>query len=206
MPININPERLLGDLHSLRSFGASGNGVVRPAYSNADHASRKWLMDRIADAGLKPSIDPVGNVFGLPPGDEPCLLVGSHSDTQPEGGWLDGAYGVIAALEIARASLESNGLPVAVVSFQDEEGRFGGMTGSRIWAGAISPSEADRLQDTNGVSLGDARQSITDMVTGDFLPSDRFTGFLEAHIEPGPVLDHNSEVIGVVYHLVVIRD
>ena len=94
--INIDPERLLDDLGTLRSFGACGNGVVRPAFSEADIASRKWLADRMADAGLTPVFDPAGNLFGLPPGDGKCLLLGSHSDTQPEGGWLDGAYGVIA--------------------------------------------------------------------------------------------------------------
>jgi len=206
MPNAIDPARFLADLHELRAFGAHGNGVVRPAYSKIDIASRKWLAERMIAAGLTPVIDPAGNVFGLPPGDAPCLLMGSHTDTQPEGGWLDGAYGVVAALEVARASIAGGGPPVAVVSFQDEEGRFGGMTGSRVWSGALPLEKADALQDTNGETFATARRSMSDMVTGNFISPDRFTGFLEAHIEQGPVLDGNDEVIGVVENIVGIRD
>ena len=103
--ITIDPDRLIDDLSKLRSFGACGDGVVRPAFSDTDIAARRWLSERMAEAGLEPFFDPVGNLFGLPPGDGRCLLLGSHSDTQPEGGWLDGAYGVIAGLEVARAAV-----------------------------------------------------------------------------------------------------
>jgi len=120
--IIINSDRLLKDLHSLRSFGCSGTGVIRPAFSAADISARHWLIKRIKAAGLTAKVDPAGNVFGLPPSSEKALLLGSHSDSQPQGGWLDGAYGVITALEIARASLECGGPPIAMVSFQDEEG------------------------------------------------------------------------------------
>ncbi|MEX0312400.1 MAG: Zn-dependent hydrolase, partial [Tateyamaria sp.] len=76
----LNPDRFLADLHHLRSFGASGvgKGVVRPAYSDADMAARDWLADRMADAGLAPQFDAMGNLFGL--ADGPSLLLGSHSD------------------------------------------------------------------------------------------------------------------------------
>jgi len=203
--IDINPDRLLQDLHALRGFGASGNGVVRPAYSPTDVAAREWLAQRMSEAGLTPIFDPAGNLFGLPPGDGRCLLSGSHSDSQPEGGWLDGAYGVIAALEVARAALESGGPPVAAVSFQDEEGRFGPLTGSRIWSGALSLAEADRLTDLSGLSFAEARRSMVDLCQQDFVKADRFTGFIEAHIEQGPVLDSHDEAIGVVESIVGIR-
>ncbi|MCP4319107.1 MAG: hydantoinase/carbamoylase family amidase [Hyphomicrobiales bacterium] len=204
-PISINPDRLLADLHTLRSFGKSGNGVVRPAFSQADIEARKWLAGRMNEAGLNPVFDPAGNLFGLPAGDQPCLLVGSHSDSQPEGGWLDGAYGVIAGLEAARASAEADGPPVAVVSFQDEEGRFGVLTGSRIWSGALSLAEADRLADATGRTFGDVRRSMSDLCADEFPTADRFTGFVEAHIEQGPVLDSAGEAIGVVDNIVGIR-
>ena len=102
--IPVQPDRFLADLHALRQFGASGigKGVIRPAYSDADIEARKWLAGRMAEAGLKPRFDPVGNLFGLA-GDR-SLLMGSHSDSQPEGGWLDGALGVICGLEVARAA------------------------------------------------------------------------------------------------------
>lgn len=204
-PIAINPERLLQDLHELRRFGTSGNGVIRPAYSDTDIAAREWLAARMAQAGLTAVFDPVGNLFGLPPGDGKCLLSGSHSDSQPEGGWLDGAYGVIAALEVARASLEAGGPPVAAVSFQDEEGRFGPLTGSRIWSGALSLAEADSLSDLSGLSFAEARRSMAALSQPDFVSADRFTGFIEAHIEQGPVLDSHNEAIGVVESIVGIR-
>ena len=70
--ITINPDRLLGDLQQLRSFGAKESGVVRPAFSEADIAAREWLAGRMKEAGLEPVFDPVGNLFGLPDSDAPC--------------------------------------------------------------------------------------------------------------------------------------
>jgi N-carbamoyl-L-amino-acid hydrolase len=159
----------------------------------------------MAQAGLTPVFDPAGNLFGLPPGDGQCLLSGSHSDTQPEGGWLDGAYGVIAALEVARASLENDGPPIAVVSFQDEEGRFGPLTGSCLWAGILSLADADKLTDTSGLTFAQARASMSDLCEKNFVDPDRFSGYIEAHIEQGPVLDSAGEAIGVVDSIVGIR-
>ena len=124
----IDASRFLADLHQLRSFGATGTGVVRPAFSPPDILARDWLAARMEDAGLRVQFDAMGNLFGLAEG--PSLLLGSHSDTQPTGGWLDGALGVIAALEVARAARAAGGPAISVVSFQDEEGRFGGTTGS----------------------------------------------------------------------------
>jgi len=207
--ININPDRLLADLHKLRSFGAcdkpGSKGVVRPAFSPADIAARKWLAERMSEAGLTPVFDPAGNLFGLPAGKDKCLLLGSHSDSQPEGGWLDGAYGVMAGLEVARASVEAGGPPVAVVSFQDEEGRFGPLTGSYLWSGKMSLAQADELTDTDGVTFAQARSAISELCNSDFLDPARFSGFIEPHIEQGPVLDSHDEAIGVVSNIVGIR-
>jgi beta-ureidopropionase / N-carbamoyl-L-amino-acid hydrolase len=204
--ININTRRLLADLRHLRTFGAHGSGVVRPAFSEADIASRRWLAGRMEEAGLEAVFDPAGNLFGLPPGEGRSILLGSHSDTQPEGGWLDGAYGVIAALEVARASLECGGPPVAVVSFQDEEGRFGVLTGSRLWAGRLSMDEAERLTDTDGCTFADAREVILPVCRSHFVDPGRFSAFIEPHIEQGPVLDTHGESVGVVENIVGIRE
>lgn len=204
--IQINEKRFFADLHHLRGFGACGSGVVRPAFSEADVAAREWLAGRAAEAGLEPVFDPAGNLFALPPGENGGILVGSHSDTQPEGGWLDGAYGVIAGLEVARASLECGGPPVAVVSFQDEEGRFGVLTGSRIWAGRLSLDEAGRLADTDGRVFSDARKTMQRLCGGEFVDPKRFAAFIEPHIEQGPVLDASGESIGVVENIVGIRE
>jgi beta-ureidopropionase / N-carbamoyl-L-amino-acid hydrolase len=200
----INPDRFLSDLHHLRSFGAAGvgNGVIRPAFSAPDIAARQWLAQRMQDAGLQAHIDPAGNVFGLTEG--PSLLMGSHSDSQPTGGWLDGALGVIAALEIARAMQEQGGPPVSAVSFQDEEGRFGTCTGSMVWSGAMSLQGADAVRDRDGISFADARAAMKGKADT-FVPPDRFSGFIELHIEQGPTLDAAGEQIGVVTDIVGIR-
>ncbi|SDW96758.1 hydantoinase/carbamoylase family amidase [Allgaiera indica] len=200
-----NPQRFLDSLHALRAIGAVGTGVVRPAYSDKDIEARKWLAGQFRDAGLAPYFDPVGNLFGLA-GDGPSLLMGSHSDTQPEGGWLDGAYGVMAALEVARAAKEAGGPAVSVVSFQDEEGRYGVTTGSTVWAGGRSLEDADGLTASDGSTYAQGRARMADLVSGGFLDPARFTGFIEAHIEQGPYLDTAQEQVGVVTSIVGIRD
>jgi len=202
--IPVNPDRFLEDLHALRRFGGDGatKGVRRRAFSDEDLAARDWLAGRMAEAGLSPQVDPVGNLFGLAEGRS--LLVGSHSDTQPEGGWLDGALGVIAGLEVARAAREGGGPPVSCVSFQDEEGRFGALTGSSVWSGKLPLEAADGLTAIDGTGFAEARALLGDRA-GDFLDPARFTGFLEMHIEQGPVLDQAGEAVGVVTGIVGLR-
>ncbi len=197
--MQIDAQRFLKDLHDLRQFGAQGPGVVRPAYSAPDAAARAWLAERMKDAGLTVEMDAMGNLFGLAEG--PSILLGSHSDSQPTGGWLDGALGVIAALEVARCAEGG----VSVVSFQDEEGRFGVTTGSAVWSGGLGLKQADQLRDHAGVALSEARQAVAHMVTGDVDPT-QFDGFIELHIEQGPTLDVAEEQIGVVTDIVGIRD
>lgn len=197
-PVKIDADRFLTDLHKLRSFGATGDGkgVVRRAYSQADIDARAWLADRMRDAGLRVQVDAMGNVFGL--ADGPSILLGSHSDTQPEGGWLDGALGVIAALEVARVC---DG--VSVVSFQDEEGRFGALTGSSVFTGEVTQDEADALIATDGMFLADARGPYA--IEAQSVDPTLFKGFIELHIEQGPVLDTSGDTIGVVSDIVGSR-
>ena len=201
----INPDRFLASLHTLRQFGAAGvgKGVQRPAYSEPDIAARDWLAAEMRAAGLTPHFDPVGNLFGLSNG--PSILLGSHTDSQPEGGWLDGALGVMAALEIAKAAQEAGGPPASVVSFEDEEGRFGVTTGSAVWSGNLVLDKADTLTDRDGVSFVAARAVFADRAGG-FVDPERFSGFVEMHIEQGPYLDSTGEKIGVVSDIVGIRD
>lgn len=196
----VKPQRFLDDLHQLRRFGAAGpgKGVARRAFSAADIEARLWLIDRFRSAGLRAQFDPAGNVWGLSP--KRGLLLGSHTDSQPEGGWLDGALGVMAGLEIARGRDD-----VSVVSFQDEEGRFGALTGSDIWSGALSLEEADQLSDASGITFAKARLEVPqDLVQA--APEARiFEGYLELHIEQGPVLDAAGLGVGVVTAIVGAR-
>jgi N-carbamoyl-L-amino-acid hydrolase len=202
--IPVDPARFLEDLHALRRFGGdeATKGVRRRAFSPEDFAARDWLAGRMAEAGLSPQFDPVGNLFGLAEGRS--LLVGSHSDTQPEGGWLDGALGVIAGLEVARAAREAGGPAISCVSFQDEEGRFGALTGSSVWSGKLPLADADGLTAIDGTGFAEARALLGDRA-GEFLDPARFTGFLEMHIEQGPVLDQAGEAVGVVTGIVGLR-
>jgi N-carbamoyl-L-amino-acid hydrolase len=196
---------MLAELDRLRRIGGDGKGVRRPAFSDADIEARVWLAGRMKEAGLEAVADPWGNLFGLPPGDGPCLLVGSHSDTQPLGGWLDGIYGVACGLELARAAREAGGPRIASVSFQDEEGRFGGLTGSAVWAGAMVRDAADRLTDTEGTTLAEARRRASEIAEIREVPPLLFSAYIEAHIEQGPVLEWAGETLGVVEAIVGVR-
>src|SRR5271169_1942862 len=98
----IQPARLMADLHRLAEFGRYKTGVHRPTYTADDMAARHWLAGRMTEAGLAPTIDGIGTVLGRSKGSGPRLLMGSHTETQPYSGWLDGAMGVLYGLEAAR--------------------------------------------------------------------------------------------------------
>lgn len=207
---SINPDRLLADLKELRSIGAVETGVVRQALSDKDMEARRWLMGKFEAAGLSASLDGVGNVYGRSPKPGPALLIGSHSDTQPRGGWLDGALGVIYGLEVARALAEdpsTAGLAVDVVSWQDEEGTYMSCLGSRSWCGTLDPEvEKASRNAALGLSLTEAiaKAGLTD-VPRQTIEKDRYLGYLEAHIEQGAYLEEDELNIGVVTGIVAIR-
>ena len=204
--ISINCERLLGDLRFLRTIGESGNGVVRPAFSDIDMVARRWLEKRYSEAGLKAQIDGIGNVLGQSPNSGPRLLIGSHSDTQPTGGWLDGALGVIYGLEVVRALGENEitkHYAVDAISWQDEESRFFGCMGSRSFCGEFSPDIEAGLTDKDGVVLADtlAQAGLTS-VPRLRATDHKYIAFLEAHIEQGPHLEQEHLRIGIVEAIV----
>ncbi len=209
MPI-INRQRLLEDLHKLRSFGACGNGVVRTALSEVDLESRNWLRDKFAEAGLNSRIDSVGNVIGLSTLSGPAVLLGSHSDTQPEGGWLDGAYGVICALEVARAFAEDEAASdhaIDVASWMDEEGTFLGCLGARSYCETLADEALHGATAADGRVLTEVlEQAGLAANAPEVIQPDRQIAYLEAHIEQGPVLDTYEEKIGVVTGIVGIRE
>ncbi len=204
----IDGGRLLGDLRTLRTFGSSGTGVVRPTFSPQDMEARAWLRDRMAVAGLDATIDGVGNVFGRSPNPGPALILGSHSDTQPEGGWLDGAMGVMDAIEVARTLLADPAtahLAVDVVAWSDEEGTYTSCLGSTAFVGELTAAQlAERNVDGESVAEAVERVGLTETECARFDP-DRHIGYLEAHIEQGPHLEETGKRIGVVTSIVGIR-
>jgi N-carbamoyl-L-amino-acid hydrolase len=202
----INGERLLADLRELASIGAYQTGVDRVALSPQDVAARRWLVDKLRRAGLDASMDRVGNVLGRAPTTK-AILIGSHTDTVPKGGWLDGALGVGYALEIARSVVESGERTagVDVISFEDEEGTYLPFLGSRTFFSDIAEQEIAAARSKDGGSLTSALQTIA----GEPAPH-RFDGkrqfcYLEAHIEQGPRMEAAGNRIGVVPALVGIR-
>ena len=171
--------------------------------------ARRWLQLRYEEADLDATLDGVGNVLGRSRNTGKALLIGSHSDTQPTGGWLDGALGVIYALEVVRAlAADRNTVALAVdaVSFQDEESRFVGCLGSRSLLGALTPEMEQHAQDSQGVTLSDAlREAGLADVPRVHLAPERYAGFIEAHIEQGPHLEDAKHRIGVVTGIVGLR-
>jgi N-carbamoyl-L-amino-acid hydrolase len=206
---DIDPDRLLADLHALRQFGACGNGVVRPSFSEIDMAARRWLVGRMAEAGLEASIDGVGNVVGRSPNPGRALVMGSHSDTQPRGGWLDGALGVIYALEVARALAEdarTRHLPLDIGSWMDEEGSYLGFLGSLSFTGVLPDGETQEAAGPDGRTAAEAIAAAG--LSGEplaRLDPDRHGAYLEAHIEQGPYLEAEAKRIGVVTGIVGMR-
>ena len=207
----IDGERVVADLRRLAEFGRYKTGVHRPTYSPDDVASRHWLADRMREAGLDPVIDGIGNVIGRQPNAQRRLLVGSHSETQPYGGWLDGALGVIYGLELARAFAadpDCAGLGIEVAAWADEEGHYSSYIGSRSYVGALGEDEIDRIsgRDT-GTPLRTAlaEAGLAGRLRERVEP-DRHVGYLEAHIEQGDTLDNSGLRIGIVETIVGIRN
>jgi len=206
--MQINPQRLIGDLRELARFGQFETGVNRPAFSAADMAAREWLRGKMAAIGLSAVIDDVGNVYGRMDRAARAVLIGSHSDTVPFGGWLDGSLGVIYALEIARCVTDSGTVPlgVDVISFQDEEGTYLGFLGSRAFCGDDVAANVAAAKSVDGTLLPGV---MADLKLASNPParldSSRHIAYLEAHIEQGPRLEHGGQKIGVVGAVVGIK-
>jgi N-carbamoyl-L-amino-acid hydrolase len=205
----INGERLLGDLRRIADFGRYQTGVHRPHLSPQDVESRHWLAARMKEAGLEPVIDGIGTVIGKSPKTGPRILIGSHSDTQPRGGWLDGVMGVIYGLEVARALAEdpeTAHLAVDVASWADEEGHWGQMTGSRSFIGIFSEADIDKAKHRDeGTPMREALKAAgLEGVPREHLEEGRYRGYLEAHIEQGGLLEAGEKRIGIVTAIVGI--
>src|SRR5689334_11722635 len=202
----IDGQRVIADLKRLAEFGRYKTGVHRPTYSPVDVESRHWLAGKFREAGLETVIDGIGNVIGRNPGARRRLLVGSHSETQPYGGWLDGSLGVIYGLELARVFDDGASCGIDVAAWADEEGHYGNYLGSRSFTDALTEEEIDQTRGRDdGTPLREAlqRAGFAGRPRERVDPS-RYVGYLEAHIEQGDTLDSTGLRIGVVETIVGI--
>jgi N-carbamoyl-L-amino-acid hydrolase len=214
----VDASKLRERLESLSRFGrpAGGtfaDGVSRVAYSDADVAGRKYVMDLMRASGLEPRIDPAGNIFARREGREPSLppiLFGSHIDSVPSGGNFDGDLGVLASLGVVEsfaASQVRTRHPLEMAVWACEEGvAFGkGLGGSRIVAGDVTPE--DMSQVWNGMRRDDAIRKIggdPDRIMSAVKPKGAHHCYLELHIEQGGTLDRDKVPIGIVEGIVAI--
>ncbi|MDH4174599.1 MAG: Zn-dependent hydrolase [Betaproteobacteria bacterium] len=202
--LRIDADRLWGSLTELAEIGATPKGGVRRlTLTEEDRRARDLFARWAREAGLSVEVDAIGNIFARRAGADPSLppvAMGSHLDSQPSGGKFDGAYGVIAGLEVLR-TLNDAGVatraPMEVVSWTNEEGsRFQPvMMGSGVFANVFTLEHVRAQKDLDGVAVGDALQAIG--YAGAARPH-RLGAYFEAHIEQGPVLENENKTIGVV--------
>lgn len=212
---DVRGERLLQDLGDLSAIGGRADGGLdRLAWSEADLEGRRWFAQRLRDTGLEVRTDEALNVFGhLPGASGPFLLTGSHLDSVPSGGPLDGAYGAVAALEVLRALVESRdpiAAQVEVVGFADEEGvRFEtGLIGSKALCGELDINSLRGRGDWTGVPIPQvlkiAGVDINRMNdAARHLP--QIDRFLELHIEQGPRMEATRTDLAVVTGIVGVH-
>ncbi|HEV2300138.1 MAG TPA: Zn-dependent hydrolase [Stellaceae bacterium] len=205
--LGVNGERLWASLMELAQIGATAKGgVCRLAASDEDRAARDLFVRWAEEAGCTVVIDRIGNIFARRRGrnpDLPPVMAGSHLDSQPTGGKFDGAYGVMAALEVVR-TLNDLGYeteaPIEIAAWTNEEGsRFSpAMVGSGVFAGVFDLDYGLARPDyLSGVSLGAELERIgyAGPVPAGGRPA---AAYFEAHIEQGPILEAAGLPIGVV--------
>ena len=202
--LRVNSERLWQSLMELARIGATARGGVRRlTLTEVDREARDLFASWAREAGLEMRVDAIGNMFGRRAGADPSaapVAMGSHLDSQPSGGKFDGAYGVMAGLEVLR-TLNDAGVrtraPLEVVSWTNEEGsRFTPvMMGSGVFAGVFPLAHVLGQRDVDNTSVQEALRSIN---YAGAAPAHRLGAYFEAHIEQGPVLDDTKTTIGVV--------
>ncbi|WP_248765140.1 Zn-dependent hydrolase [Pseudomonas protegens] len=203
--LKINGQRLWASLMAMAEIGATARGGnCRLALSDEDRAGRELFAHWCTEAGMSLSVDPIGNLFARRPGSDPDaapVMMGSHLDTQPEGGRFDGVYGVLAGLEVVR-TLNDLGIqtrkPLEVAVWTNEEGaRFTpAMFGSAVFTGVMALDAALAVCDADGISVAQALQRSG--YAGSRPLGGAVDAYFEAHIEQGPILEDNAKSIGVV--------
>jgi N-carbamoyl-L-amino-acid hydrolase len=200
----VDPRRVVADLHALAERTSDERGAQRIAWSTPWDDARRWLEERLP-LGVDVWRDGADNLWAEWRGASgaPVIAVGSHLDSVPDGGWLDGCLGVVAALELLRAAAECSWdeATLRLVDWADEEGRFGhSLLGSSAATGQIDLAHVRTLRDRDGASLeevfagrGLTPESLTDVHSG----LGELDALLELHIEQGPALELAGAPLGV---------
>ena len=204
--MRIDTDRLWECLMRMARIGATERGGVnRQTLTDLDREARDLFIAWCREAGCSIRIDATGNIFARRTGRDPghrAVLTGSHLDTQPAGGKFDGAYGVIAALEVVRTLNDLDLVTersIEIVAWTNEEGcRFApSMMGSGVFAGQFDPSSIAATTDAQGRSFGAELERIG-YNGSDRVSPDEIESYFELHIEQGPVLEQAGKTIGAV--------
>src|SRR5436189_1538505 len=203
----LDPSRTVAELRELRELTGDESGAQRVAWTDTWERAREWLRGKVDGTGAEETIDAAGNQWFTLRGDrEQAVLLGGHIDSVPNGGWLDGALNVMAAVEVLRRIAEEGQPPVTVrlVNWADEEGaRFGrSLFGSSAAAGSMADHDELRARkDADGIALPDALREHgvdLDSALDARKEVEGAAAYLELHIEQGPVLESMDLPLGVV--------
>ena len=202
----MNADRVLADLRELARLTGGPDGARRVCWTDEWTTARDLLRERLDDLPVTVETDEAGNLWAELPGDgDGFVIVGSHTDSVPAGGWLDGALGICAALEAVRSQAEEGRPPLTLrlVDWADEEGaRFGrSLFGSSACAGTLDPDDVRDLRDRDGERLEDVVNRFgvdLDTARDSHARLDGARAYLELHIEQGPVLESRDEPAATV--------
>jgi hydantoinase/carbamoylase family amidase len=202
----MNADRVLADLRELARLTGGPDGARRVCWTDEWVRAREFLRSQLAELPVEVSVDPAGNLWADLPGEgDGFVIVGSHVDSVPAGGWLDGALGVFTAVEALRTQADGDRPPVGLrlVDWADEEGaRFGrSLFGSSACAGTLELDDVRDLRDPGGERLEDvlARHDVElDRVHEAHTQLRGARAYLELHIEQGPVLSGRGEPAATV--------
>ncbi len=203
----VDAGRAVEELRELAELTGGPEGARRVAWTGEWAKARDWLRARLdeVDGITDVETDEAGNLWATAPGDsDKTVILGGHIDSVPNGGWLDGALNVVAALEVVRAlAPQRRPVTLRLVDWADEEGaRFGrSLFGSGSAAGALKPDDVRNLKDKDGVALPDAlREHGVDLDRANEAGKqlENAAAYLELHIEQGPVLERMGLPLGVV--------
>ena len=203
----MNAQRVIADLRELAARTSTPDGAQRLAWGPIWRDAREWFKGKVTEMGLRVETDSAGNNWVTLPGASPrTVIVGSHLDSVPNGGWLDGCLGVMVALEALRMHAGTTPpVTLKLVDWADEEGaRFGrSLLGSGAAAGSLKIEDVRELTDRQGTRLVDALAengvSLDRMLDAHReLKTIDARAYLELHIEQGPVLESIGKPTGVV--------